>query len=202
MRASTLALLSLLVVLLAVSSANAWKLKLHGIKTSNKKEQEAKAKVEEEKRLKEEKEREEQKRLEEEERAKKEAEHQKRLEEEEERKRKENEAKEQEEEEERKRKHEASKKEETKSEKELLNEEKMDPKYKHYYEGSEGNNAHWFRLMFVFQEYKKLQERLVSNQKHKKPETYLESIGGGRGGDNTIEQKLAYNRIKKGLKYY
>ncbi|VDN99488.1 unnamed protein product [Rodentolepis nana] len=36
----------------------------------------------------------------------------------------------------------------------------------------------------------------------KKPQTYLESIGGGHGGSKEVQKKLAQQRKQKGLKYY
>ncbi|VDL47363.1 unnamed protein product [Hymenolepis diminuta] len=52
------------------------------------------------------------------------------------------------------------------------------------------------------EEASSLKDRIIENQQNKKPQTYLESIGGGKGGSQAIEQKLVKQRIQKGLKYH
>lgn len=52
------------------------------------------------------------------------------------------------------------------------------------------------------EEASSLKDRIIENQENKKPQTYLESIGGGKGGSQAVEQKLVKQRIQKGLKYH
>ncbi|KAM3181603.1 hypothetical protein ACTXT7_014044 [Hymenolepis weldensis] len=52
------------------------------------------------------------------------------------------------------------------------------------------------------EEASSLKDRIIENQENKKPQTYLESIGGGKGGSQAIQQKLVKQRIQKGLKYH
>ncbi|VUZ40041.1 unnamed protein product [Hymenolepis diminuta] len=44
--------------------------------------------------------------------------------------------------------------------------------------------------------------RIIASEMNKKPQSYLESIGGGTGGSKEIEQKLVKQKINKGLKYH
>lgn len=182
MKNSTLFLFGLLVVLLAISSADGLKSTLFRKSRSSKKEGTTKEVIEKGKQA--------------EEKAKKEAEEAK--------KRKELEAKKKEEEE--KRKLEKSKKKDSKGEKDLLDKANVNPSYKPYYEGSQVKDVSTHLTQHDGKKSSKgfdeAKARIIASEMNKKPQSYLESIGGGTGGSKEIEQKLVKQKIQKGLKYH